>query len=334
MTTLPTRTVMAQDGRLVLVGGGDVLLSKGVSVPGAVDGRAGLGTLARQTVRALHARGESKVSLTLDDRLFTGPSQAPRWSPTDVRDGFVAPVYPLEVDAGRVKKQDYAKRSADPALDAARVFAGLLQKLGVAVSGDVHRGSAPAGAAPLGQVDSAPIGDQVEYALTASDNTVAEALGRLVAAKAGQPASFAGVGAAVLAQVRTLGVPVGGAVLADGSGLSAGSRVPAATLTELLSVAARADHPQLRPILSGLPVATVSGTLLGRFSARGQRAAAGVVRAKTGTLIGVSSLAGTVVDADGRLLVFAAMADKVKLTDPARNALDSLATTLAGCGCR
>jgi D-alanyl-D-alanine carboxypeptidase/D-alanyl-D-alanine-endopeptidase (penicillin-binding protein 4) len=58
-----------------------------------------------------------------------------------------------------------------------------------------------------------------------------------------------------------------------------------------------------------------------------------VVRAKTGTLIGVSSLAGTVVDADGRLLVFAAMADDVRSTGAARLALDKLATRLARCGC-
>jgi D-alanyl-D-alanine carboxypeptidase/D-alanyl-D-alanine-endopeptidase (penicillin-binding protein 4) len=110
--------------------------------------------------------------------------------------------------------------------------------------------------------------------------------------------------------------------------------VPAVALTGLLALATDADRPQLRPILSGLPIAAVSGTLLKRFSGRGQRAATGVVRAKTGTLIGVSSLAGTVVDADGRLLVFAAMADKVRLTTSARVALDKFATALAACGCR
>jgi D-alanyl-D-alanine carboxypeptidase/D-alanyl-D-alanine-endopeptidase (penicillin-binding protein 4) len=129
-------------------------------------------------------------------------------------------------------------------------------------------------------------------------------------------------------------VPVTGAVLTDTSGLGDGSLIPPQALTEVLALAAGTEQPQLRPILSGLPVAAVSGTLRGRFSGADQKAAGGVVRAKTGTLTGVSSLAGTVVDSDGRLLVFAAMADRVEATVAARTALDRLAATLAACGCR
>jgi D-alanyl-D-alanine carboxypeptidase/D-alanyl-D-alanine-endopeptidase (penicillin-binding protein 4) len=57
------------------------------------------------------------------------------------------------------------------------------------------------------------------------------------------------------------------------------------------------------------------------------------VRAKTGTLTGVSSLAGITTDADGRLLVFALMSNDVT---PAlvRPKLDAIAARLSGCGCR
>ena len=119
-----------------------------------------------------------------------------------------------------------------------------------------------------------------------------------------------------------------------GSGLSAASVLPPLALTGVLATAMSPAQPQLRPILSGIPVAGVSGTLQQRYAGRAQYAATGMVRAKTGTLTGVTSLAGTVTDADGRELVFAAMADHVASTVPARNALDRLVGRLATCGCR
>ncbi len=343
-TTLPTTVVTSSPAAgasaasgtaaIVLVGGGDVLLGRGASEPGQVAGRAGLATLAWQAADALRARGQTNVTLSLDDRLFTGPTRAPGWAPTDVADGFVAPIRPLEINAGRLTSADYSARSADPSMAAAGVFAQALKRHGIRVSGPIRRAAAPAGPVKLAEVDSAPLADQVEYALTRSDNTVAEALGRLVAAKTHYPASFSGVGPAVLAEVHKLGVSVTGAKMTDASGLSASNRVAPETLAETLGAATSADRPQLRPILSGMPIADVSGTLAGRFDTRAQRSAAGVVRAKTGTLTGVTSLAGMLVDADGRMLVFAAMADKVTSTISTRDALDNLATALASCGCR
>jgi D-alanyl-D-alanine carboxypeptidase/D-alanyl-D-alanine-endopeptidase (penicillin-binding protein 4) len=61
------------------------------------------------------------------------------------------------------------------------------------------------------------------------------------------------------------------------------------------------------------------------------------VRAKTGTLTAVSSLAGIVHDADGRLITFALVADQVppgvEATRAAEAALDRVAAVLAACGC-
>jgi len=333
--TLPTRAVRgASADDVVLVGGGDILLAAGKGDPRAVNGHAGLADLAEATAATLSDAGVGRVTVHVDDSLFTGPARSPRWRGTDVGSGFVAPVHAVAVDAGRTRSGKYAPRTGDPAAAAGAAFAEALRAAGVDVRGGVARETAPAGAEVLGEVRSATVGDLVEYSLTESDNTVSEVLARLVAHEEGRPATFDGVGPAIVSAVGSLGVPVTGAVLSDGSGLGDGSRVAPVTLTGILAAAASPDHPELRPILSGLPVAGVSGTLLDRFELRSERPATGVVRAKTGSLSGVSSLAGTVVDDDGRLLAFAVLADQVAATDPARRALDQVATTLAGCGCR
>jgi D-alanyl-D-alanine carboxypeptidase/D-alanyl-D-alanine-endopeptidase (penicillin-binding protein 4) len=172
----------------------------------------------------------------------------------------------------------------------------------------------------------------VERLLTHSDNTLAEAVGRQVALAAHQPASYEGAGAAVLQTVGSLGVPVTGVSLNDASGLNPHNAIPPLVLADLLALAAAPDHPQLRPVLTGLPIAGLTGTLDKRFTAaQGSADGAGVVRAKTGTLSGINTLAGTVVDADGRLLIFAVMT-KGGAGDT-RAAVDRIVARLVSCGC-
>ncbi|MER0245616.1 D-alanyl-D-alanine carboxypeptidase/D-alanyl-D-alanine-endopeptidase [Streptomyces sp. HSW2009] len=184
----------------------------------------------------------------------------------------------------------------------------------------------------LASVRSQPLSALVERMLTNSDNDIAEALARHPARASGEPASFAGAQRAVTARLRELGVPVAGARFADGSGLDRADRVSAATLAQVLVRAADPNRQALRPVLTGLPVAGFTGTLRDRYPQ--DSVGRGVVRAKTGTLTGVNTLAGTVVDADGRLLTFAFLTEGS--TDPAaaQRVLDRLASAVANCGCR
>ncbi|HET9518534.1 MAG TPA: D-alanyl-D-alanine carboxypeptidase, partial [Actinoplanes sp.] len=107
-------------------------------------------------------------------------------------------------------------------------------------------------------------------------------------------------------------------------------------LTDLLTLAAQGTRPELSAMFGGLPVAGWSGTLQDRFQTpEAGRFGRGVVRAKTGSLSGVSALSGGLVTKDGRLLVFAVMADGVPGgQDAARAALDRIAARLVACGCR
>lgn len=198
------------------------------------------------------------------------------------------------------------------------------------------RAAAAPGARQLAAVESATTAEQVEHMLTTSDNTLAEVLGRRVALATGRTGTFDDASAAVVDEVAALGVDVTGVGLQGVSGLGRGTRVPARALTSVLALVAGGEHPELGPVAAGLPVAAVSGTLADRYDQPGSVAAAGVVRAKTGTLTGVSSLAGFLRDADGRLLAFAVMSDSVAPggSVQARRAQDRFATALAGCGCR
>ncbi len=335
---LATRVVAGSaPGEIVLLGGGDVLLAPGAGDPAAVIGRAGLDDLAAATAAALTRAGTAAVTLRLDDTLFAGPTASPNWGRGDVTGGFVAPVAALAMDSGnatpgrRPAAGHPFARSGDPASAAASVFARRLAAHGIAVSGAVRRSAAAPGAAVLAQVQSATLAELVEQSLTDSDNTVAEALGRLVAVSSNRQPTFAGAGAAILDQVALLGVPTLGQTMAGGSGLGTGYALSPHTLVQVLVLAAAADNPHLRAVLTGLPVAGASGTLAERFGASSTRPALGVVRAKTGTLTGASSLAGTVVDADGRMLAFAVLADQVPVTDAARSALDMTVAALARC---
>ncbi|MCG2802137.1 MAG: D-alanyl-D-alanine carboxypeptidase/D-alanyl-D-alanine-endopeptidase [Cellulomonas sp.] len=332
-TTLTTRAVRQGD-LVVLVGGGDVMLGGGAGDPAAVDGRAGLGDLATQTADALKLAGIATIRLGFDDSMFTGPTASPGWDASYVSSGFVAPVTALAVHIGKLDaSQEYGRRYADPSLAAAKVFAQRLTDLGITVTGTPSRTTAPGDALAVGSVSSAPLRDIVGYFLDTSDNTVTEAVSRLVAINQGLPASFDGGTAAVLHAVGTLGLDTTGAHLTDASGLASGSALPASLLAGIVRATTSADHPALRSVVAGLPIAGLTGTLFDRYTASDAR---GLVRAKTGSLPNVTSLAGTLVDADGRALVFAVLADATPEggQDQPRRAIDAFVTGLAGCGCR
>jgi D-alanyl-D-alanine carboxypeptidase/D-alanyl-D-alanine-endopeptidase (penicillin-binding protein 4) len=325
-------TTVVRDGRrLVLVGGGDPLLTKVPQGKGAYPQRADLTTLAKQTAKALRAAGVARVRLGYDVSLFAGPAAAPTWEPDYLTDNVVSPITSLWVDEGR-EREGRAGRSADPALAAARFFAAALAEQRIRVTGVPVSVLAPSGGTQVAAASSPPLSQIVQRTLEVSDNEAAEVLARQVAVARSEEASFAGASAAVEEVLRGLGVRLRGAVIGDGSGLSRADHLHYNTLLDVLQIAT-AD-PQLRTVVTGLPVAGYNGSLASRFETA-PRDALGEVRAKTGTLTGVSGLAGTVMTRDGVLLTFVAIADKVKPVNTldARAKLEELAGALAACVC-
>ncbi|MFD5930475.1 D-alanyl-D-alanine carboxypeptidase/D-alanyl-D-alanine-endopeptidase [Streptomyces sp. NPDC060333] len=310
-------------GQIVLVGGGDPSLTAKKKAPAGSGGS--LVALAADTARALKAAGTTTVTLGHDGSLYSGPTR----HPIGVNDN-IAPVTALMADEGRPDDSvsGPVDRTEDPTGDTARAFATLLGERGIKITGEPAEAKAPTGAKPLATTLSTPLGGLVERMLTNSDNDIAEALARQTAIASGQPASFEGGEKAVAARLAALGVDVAGARFADGSGLARADRVTTAQLTALLAKSADPERPELRSVLTGLPVAGFSGTLRARNA--GNSPAAGLVRAKTGTLSGVNALAGTVVDPSGRLLAFAFLTANSPDPAAAEKGLDKLAATVAG----
>lgn len=317
---ITTRVVAGSGGALVLVGGGDPTLTGAPNgKPGAYPQAARLSDLAAQL------KGRKPSQIVVDDALFTGPSISPAWAPEDVPSDYGAAITAVLTDGGRASP-DAAIRSAAPDLAAGHELAALLGRPSL----PVVRGSAPAGAATLASVESAPYSVLIEQMLEESDNVIAECLARQVALAEHRPASFTGSAAAIRTVLAGLGVDPG-AGMVDGSGLAVRDRLSTATLARVLRLVVR--DTRLHALLAGLPVAAWAGTLDTRYLGGAARSGAGVVRAKTGTLTGVSSLAGLVHDRSGRLLIFALIADRAPSTPAADSALDLIAARLAGCGC-
>ncbi|KQT02593.1 D-alanyl-D-alanine carboxypeptidase/D-alanyl-D-alanine endopeptidase [Cellulomonas sp. Leaf395] len=329
--TLPTSVVRGSGASIVLVGGGDMMLAAGAGDPTAVEGHAGLADLAAQVAKELQLEGVTTVSLGFDDFLFSGPTLSPTWNLADVAAGFVAPVTALAVDTAKIRPGEYPPRYADPSQAAANTFAQRLTEAGIAVDGTPRRTAKPDGR-QIGVVQSATLDGIVHHFLDTSDNAITEVVSRLVAIDQGLPASFEGGTTAVLHAVGVAGVDTAGAHLSDASGLGAGSVLPPDLLLGLLRLATDPAHGVLRDVATGMPIAGLTGTLSDRYS---QSPARGLVRAKTGSLPHVTSLAGTVLDVDARQLVFVVLADATPDGGQwgPRAAIDSFVTALSGCGC-
>jgi D-alanyl-D-alanine carboxypeptidase/D-alanyl-D-alanine-endopeptidase (penicillin-binding protein 4) len=330
---LVTTVVQGEDpGQIVFVGGGGVTLSARPEGTATVTpGAATVADLAAQ----VKATGVKVTSILLDTSYWSGPDLADGWKQEDIRgtaqvaQGFITHMSPLMVDGDRQNPAvEDSPRTGDPAMTAGKALARALGVEDVPIT----EGTAPPDAEVLARVSSQPLSTLLAQALENSDNVLAEALARQVAIARGAPPSFVGVSAAILQALQDMGIDTIGVVVKDGSGMSDQDRVPPEVLAQIMSQAVAGKDPVMRTLLTGLPLAGVSGTLADRFKQPDSKAGAGWVRAKTGSIDVTYALVGYVPDVDGRILVFAFNSNGV-LGNDTRYAQDALAATLRGCGC-
>jgi serine-type D-Ala-D-Ala carboxypeptidase/endopeptidase (penicillin-binding protein 4) len=262
------------DGNLVLKGYGDPALSF-----------AQVNSLARQVAAAgiKHVSGRVVGDESWFDTRRTGLG----WKPQFYLHESPA-LSALIVNRGWTGRYETRR----PALTAAQLFRHDLRRAGISVHGGAALGVASEEAAPLAQVQSAPLSALVRHMDVYSDNFYAEMLLKEIGAVQGD---FGSAAAGIAVERRLLqdaGVPLGGVRLVDGSGLSLLDRWTPLGLATLLRT--MYEDEDLRPyLLAALPIAGKTGTLAHRMRTG---PAHGLVRAKTGTTGNASSLSGFVGD--------------------------------------
>jgi serine-type D-Ala-D-Ala carboxypeptidase/endopeptidase (penicillin-binding protein 4) len=262
------------DGNLVLKGYGDPALSF-----------AQVNSLARQVAAAgiKHVSGRVVGDESWFDTRRTGLG----WKPQFYLHESPA-LSALIVNRGWTGRYETRR----PALTAAQLFRHDLRRAGISVHGGAALGVASEEAAPLAQVQSAPLSALVRHMDVYSDNFYAEMLLKEVGSVQGD---FGSAAAGIAVERRLLqdaGVPLGGVRLVDGSGLSLLDRWTPLGLATLLRT--MYEDEGLRPyLLAALPIAGKTGTLAHRMRTG---PAHGLVRAKTGTTGNASSLSGFVGD--------------------------------------
>lgn len=233
--------------------------------------------------------------ITVNERVRYRPTVKARWN----KDGCTLRIVGRMSVGSRPRTYSFPVRS--PAWFAAAVFREQLRLEGITVLGETRVGAAPVTAKELTRSRS-PLYDVLTTVNKESDNFAAEMVLRTLAAKLIGPPGSVEKGVLVLEQFleEDVGIPQVAFHVHDGSGLSHQNAVSADALTKLLRyMYTRKDL--FETFRMTLPSAGVDGTLRGRMIGT---EAEGKLQAKTGSLNGVTSLAGYVTNADNELLVF------------------------------
>lgn len=315
----------ADRGVLYFVGGGDVTLTRLTGVKQSVYKNAPkLEVLAASALRRL--AGQPISEIVLDSTLYGGPAgeYSKDWDQRGLTEGYMSFVSALQVDGDRDNPISVtSKRSSDPVQRSGDWFKRALGP--TAASALITKGETPANAVEIAQISSRPISEWISYMLTVSDNTLAEALARLVSLDQGfdaKPSTFtAAFRNALGAELDLTGVKI-----EDGSGLSRFNQISPKLVNDLLALVSK-EQAGLGEIRKGLPVPGSPGSLATRFVDL-----TGFVEAKTGWIRSGYTLSGFLKTADSAELIFTAynLGDNVSVAN--RDALDRLVAGFQACG--
>lgn len=265
----------------------------------------------------------------LSNRVVTGPAGSPQALWPEQRPGEPYLTIAGSIPAGAPPARLIVS-VGNPTFWVASVLRSRLQRQGIDISGDawdvddVMPPPDVSAARILYTYRSKPLSELVQPMLKESINLYAEAVMRLNAAPGTVPTNDAAL-EGFNKRLASWGVAANAQQIVDGSGLS---RRDVMSAEALLAVLQRMSDPARgAPFVAALPIAGVDGTLENRMR---DTPAAGNVRAKTGTMSNIRSLAGYATTRDGERLAFVAIVNNFEGSGATANqALDAIAVTLA-----
>jgi D-alanyl-D-alanine carboxypeptidase/D-alanyl-D-alanine-endopeptidase (penicillin-binding protein 4) len=228
----------------------------------------------------------------------------------------------------------------DPARFTLSVFGAVLEDRGIRVSGRRRIVTSPRASVASPRITaptatsrprtrilathvSPPLRDYLAVVNKRSNNLFAELLFRTVGRHAEGVGSPQAAGRAVQRTLSGMGVDTAGIVLMDGSGLSEGNRVTATAFVGLLSQMSKTEF--WGDLWASLPEAGNRRELPRMY----RTPAAGNLRAKTGTIKGVSALSGLVQSLDGERLAFSIMVNESPSQNGAKRIENEVGVRLA-----
>ncbi len=225
-----------------------------------------------------------------------------------------------EVRAGDNEKAIY-KNVAEPDLWAAKNLIYFLKQRGISVEGQIENGKVPADAELLASFESKNLGYILADMNKFSNNYVAEMLVKDLAAQEQKSGASLERGVDIIREeLAKIGLSRSEVVFQNPSGLTRDNLFSAASLNTALTEIKK-DFSVYPVFLNGLPIAGVDGTLKKRMK---NTKAEGWVRAKTGYLDGVVSLAGYAGKRDGTVLTFTFLYNGPRDESIVREAFDQL----------
>jgi D-alanyl-D-alanine carboxypeptidase/D-alanyl-D-alanine-endopeptidase (penicillin-binding protein 4) len=332
------------DNNVYLVGGADPQLGT-ESNPTQAD----LADLAKETAQKLKEFNVFEVNVFVDDSIL-GPLQRPAdWEDNYFQSSEIHLISALNLDDPKSPGQ----APIDPSITTGQTFALYLIKNNIKVNGLVFRKTVPEGAFDLSTQYSKSVSQIIEDTLMISNNQDAEIMARVASLVSENDPSTNAATELVLKDVESLGISSVDNVITDASGLSRSNKISPSDFSELIYKSiknpeikidnrgetskfmvkpALAITPDLWSVFTGLPTGYGLGTMKKRFDEVGSPGR-GVVRAKTGSLNRVITLAGTVTTKDQVFLSFAVLVNRVEQPENVREALDNLLNKLAECNC-